>query len=406
MNRVVWSVALAFAFSVDAAVGAPPAAKGYVQVFNDEFTGTVLNTSKWNYNYPWGTTHNHRANMQPSQVVVSNGYLHLIAEARRSIWDPWGAWIDSLGKYVPFDYTSGAINSHGKAHFTYGYFEARIKMPWQQSTWPAFWMLQEGWPPEIDIMEVQGIRTRYYYNYHYGADWTQHKSFGGQYNGPDLSAAFHTYGCEWTPNELIFYFDDVQVARYWNPGAVAQAANMYLILNLAVGGWAPDPVASEYPALMQVDWVRVYQSPNPYFSGLYEIKNKKSGRLLEVQNGATTNGAKVQIWSDQNLARQRWTLTHVGEGYFRLVNQASGKALDVWNASTADGAIVSQYTYYANPQQMFRFDYMGGGYYRIVAKHSGKVLATINGATTNGAQVIQWAWNGNDDQRWALEKIQ
>ncbi|MBC8097797.1 MAG: RICIN domain-containing protein [Akkermansiaceae bacterium] len=383
---------------------APPPGKNYSIVLEDNFNGTTLDTTKWSYNYPWGTTHNHMANMQASQVTISAGYLNLKAEAFRSIWDPWGYWDNGFNKYISFDYTSGAIHSQGKKHFTRGYFEARIKMPWQTSTWPAFWTLQEGWPPEIDFMEVQGARNRYFYNYHYGPDWTQHQSFGGQLNSVDLSAGFHTYGCEWTANEMIFYFNDVQVGRYWQPGPIAQAANMYLILNLAVGGWAPDPVATQYPATMQVDWVRVHQSASTDFSGTYEIKNKKSGKNLDVNGGAITNGAKIQIWTDTSGANQKWIITHVGEGYYKIINQNSGKSLDVWNGGTGDNVIVSQYTYYGNPQQLFRFDSMGGGYYRIVPKHSGKCLVTQNGGTANGTQIIQYTWNGSDDQRWQLQK--
>lgn len=406
MNHIKKSIAFgaALLLGIQPASAAPPSAKGYAMTFEDNFTATALDTTKWSYNYPWGTTHNHMANMQSSQVTLSGGYLNLKAEAFRSIWDPWGAWNEGFNKYINYDYTSGAIHTSGKYNFTRGYMEARIKMPAAQSTWPAFWTLGSGWPPEIDVMEVKGSRTQYLFNYHYGPDYTQHQSFGGQYNGADLSATFNTYGCEWTQNEMIFYFNDVQVARYWQPTPISQATNMYMLLNLAVGGWAPDPVASDYPATMQVDWVRVYQSPSTNFSGTYEIANKKSGRILDVNGGSTANGAKVQIWGDSNGANQRWVVTHVSNGYYSIVNQASGKALDVYNGSTADSAVISQYTYYGNPQQLFRFDYMGGGYYRIIAKNSGKAVVTLNGGTADGTQIIQYSWNGSDDQRWSMNK--
>ena len=32
--------------------------------------------------------------------------------------------------------------------------EASIKVPQTLGTWPAFWTLENGWPPEMDVMEV------------------------------------------------------------------------------------------------------------------------------------------------------------------------------------------------------------------------------------------------------------
>ena len=125
------------AFCAVTLLAAPPASKGYRLAFEDNFSGTALDTAKWSPNYPWGTTHNHMANMQASQITVSGGYLNLKAEHRRSINSPWGYWDNGFNKYISFDYTSGAVHTQNKFHFTRGYLEARIKMPRPQSTWPA-----------------------------------------------------------------------------------------------------------------------------------------------------------------------------------------------------------------------------------------------------------------------------
>lgn len=388
-----------------AALAAPPPGKGYVKVFEDNFELNRLDTTKWSHNYPWGTTHNHMANMRPQQVVVTNGTLVITALAERSIWEPWGQWHDGFNKYIPFDYTSGAINTSGKHHFTHGYIEGRFKLPTPLSTWPAFWTLQEGWPPEIDILEVQGDRHRLYYNYHYGPDWTQHQSFGGQYWGPDLSQGWHTYGVEWTANEMIFYFDDLEIARYWRPEDIAQAKQMYLIINLAVGGWAPDPVAADYPARLECDWVRVYQTAAPVLAGSYRLVNKKSGKLMEVEGGDPANGANVIQNARNQSDYQIWNLTSLNNGYYHITNQRTRKSPDVWNWSTSDGGDIRQYDATGGNNQQFRFEAVGNGYYRINNRHSNKYIVVLNGAVTNGASVIQWSWNGSDDQRWFLEPL-
>ena len=53
-------------------------------------------------------------------------------------------------------WTSGRLK--GKRYFTYGYFEASLRVDGAPSAWPAFWLLPESgaWPPEIDIVELAG----------------------------------------------------------------------------------------------------------------------------------------------------------------------------------------------------------------------------------------------------------
>lgn len=65
--------------------------------------------------------------------------------------------------YGPCRFISARLNTRGIFSFRYGVVEARIKVPFGQGIWPAFWMLGEnfgevGWPEcgEIDIMENIG----------------------------------------------------------------------------------------------------------------------------------------------------------------------------------------------------------------------------------------------------------
>lgn len=373
---------------------------GYSLVFEDNFDGTSLNTSKWNYNYPWGTYHNHMANCRSQQVTVANGVMTITAVHERSIWDPWGVWTDNFG-WLNFDYTSGAINTSGKFNFTHGYVEGRFKMPPSTSTWPAFWMLESGWPPEIDIFEVPHERTRYYYNYHY--DSGGHQSFGGSYVGPNLSSGWHTYGMEWTANQIAFYFDGQQVARYTNPSALAQANDMYLIINLAVGGWADFPDSADYPQQLQCDWVRVYEytGGGGLANGTYKITSRASGRSLDVYNSENANGANVIIWDYWGGTNQRWLVTDIGGGLYTIRSAMSGnRSLDVWEGGTANGTNVALYTYYANPQQKFFITDLGNGYYRITPSHA--TAQCLDTGTSNGANVGTWSWWGGNNQQWAF----
>lgn len=236
--------------------------EGYELVFDDEFEGDALDTSKWGYNYSWGHSHNHAAWCVPENVTVADGILTLKGENAKHP--------DSEGKQGTFNnkkydivYTSGAINTHHKYNFDYGYFEARLKMPAGKGMWPAWWMLRDGWPPEIDMLEILCSRpNELHVNFHYGPSWNEHYSHEQVLDvGFDASEQFHTYGFEWTPKYMRYYVDGVQVGHdFTNKSAIKEARGMYMILNLAIDGWdgAPDK-ATQWPALFQCDYVRVWQ---------------------------------------------------------------------------------------------------------------------------------------------------
>ena len=74
----------------------------------------------------------------------------------------------------------------------------------------------------------------------------------------DLSAGFHTYGMNWTESFVTFYLDGVQMGQMKTP--VVMTTSMYVIANLALGGWPGLPDATTpFPAEFKVDYIRVWQ---------------------------------------------------------------------------------------------------------------------------------------------------
>ena len=54
--------------------------------------------------------------------------------------------------------------------------------------------------------------------------------------------------------------DNQLVRRISNPAFAQAQQDMFILLNLGVGGWPGTPPAdSVFPATMRVDWVRVYR---------------------------------------------------------------------------------------------------------------------------------------------------
>jgi len=189
-----------------ASAGAVPsvpeiASQGYYLVFSDEFKGTMLDQSKWQYR----TDSKGQSTQVPANVTVSDGLLHLGAKKE-----------DSVGMH----YTGSGIIS--KAEFQYGYYEARFKTPpgagWHTSFWMQHYNGKSTWPKdaaqEIDICESDSNKTHEGYStgvIAWGSS-LKNKNLGRLWvKTPDLYHDFHVWGAEFTPTKVTMYFDGKEV---------------------------------------------------------------------------------------------------------------------------------------------------------------------------------------------------
>lgn len=241
-------------------------------VWNDEFSGTSLDTSKWSMTdsygrdqcFGGGNNEQQCYTTSSNNIAVVDGKLVLIARPEAGL---------DQGR----SYTSGRVQSSGKADFTYGRFEARIKLPAGQGSWPAFWMLPTDraygeWPRsgEIDVMEAINLGVNgnqaVLGTLHFG---TPHTYIGGQTTIADINA-FNTFAVEWFPDEIRWSLNGAQYAsrgqsEWFSSGAAGDPnapfdRNFHMILNLAIGGNYPGATDGQnFPRQMEVDYVRVYQ---------------------------------------------------------------------------------------------------------------------------------------------------
>lgn len=212
--------------------------------FDDEFSGTSLDTTKWSTGW-FGSGITGPVNSEeqqcydPTQVTMSGGALNLTAIAKSET---------CVGTTRP--YASGMVTSNGKYQYTYGYAESRIWLPGttQISDWPAWWQDGQSWPTtgEIDIVEGLSGAACWHFIYSGGNP-------GGCAPGT-YAGGWHTFGADWEPTAITYYYDGVQVG--WVTSGVT-SASMYLLLNLAVDQLYGGPV--QIPATMSIDYVRVWQ---------------------------------------------------------------------------------------------------------------------------------------------------
>ena len=256
------------------AVAAPAFAQEYEIVWQDEFDGTSLDTTKWSYQTGtgtayglppgWGNEETQYYTTSSQNVFLEDGMLHIRANN------------NSIGG---MPHSSGRIRTAGKFEFTYGRAEARIKLPKGQGMWAAFWMLPTnspygGWASsgEIDIMEAINQMDHISGTIHFGGPWPRNTYLSSSvYNGIDWSQDFHVFGVEWEEGVIRWTVDGnvyrTRTSDSWyseNAGGSEHApfdTDFHLLLNLAVGGILPGSVNSStvFPQTMLVDWVRVSQ---------------------------------------------------------------------------------------------------------------------------------------------------
>ncbi len=241
-------------------------------VWSDEFEGAaggVPDPAKWTPQVGgngWGNAELEYYTSGNRNAKQANGMLTIEARQERTQAED--------GSF--HDYTSSRLQTKKKFAQQYGRFEARIKIPFGQGIWPAFWMLGDnidavGWPKsgEIDIMENIGREPGVVHGTIHGPGYSADKGIGSAFPlpaGEKFSSDFHVYAVEWEPNQIRFYVDAVLYATRTPADLPAGAVWVYdhpffLLLNLAVGGYWPGypDATTQFPQTMQVDYVRVYQ---------------------------------------------------------------------------------------------------------------------------------------------------
>jgi beta-glucanase (GH16 family) len=206
-------------------------------VLSDDFTGTRLDTAKWQvYNDPSASSHPGTT----AGVSVGGGLLKLVG-----------------GLYGGKEESAGIISNLGQ---TFGRWEARIRAdPGDGYSATAFlWPTQQGSPEwtEIDFAEIldptRQVGTLFL---HHGQNDQQlakqvHTDFTG----------WHTVAVDWLPDHITYYVDGKVVWTY-HGSFVPQKAFMQLYLRDEVQPGYVRKAGTPQHTAMDVDWVHVYRAP-------------------------------------------------------------------------------------------------------------------------------------------------
>ncbi len=359
------------------ALATPPS--GYTLVFDDEFTGTSLDTTHWTYDHLGGYR---TATNTTAAVSVNNGLTIT-------------AYTDASGN----DYT-GYIDMRYKYQPLYGYIEAKIQTVNTGGDWSAFWMWVDSYGgtgaapyyphtdgTEADIMEHRALNSSqtdissqvdsalHWDNYN-----ADEKSASNGLRGSGLGSGYHIYGLLWTPTSQSFYIDgayqytinnDTQadpptVAGTPNPatGPISQTSE-YLLLTTEVqnNSWAGNRPSGGYGSLatsttkMNVAYVRVYQQnpPTPSVPAEVTARNVSGGVALDwdmpdnapyynVKRSTTPGGPYTTIAAKTGIADLSHGVCYTdttgvaGTTYYYVVSAVNGTTESANSAEVTNNA--------------------------------------------------------------------
>ena len=256
-----------------------PSGKKWKLVWNDEFDGDTLDTSKWNYRLHLLQKRHRTFTNEGLTFKDSCVHFNLIEKEGHFYSQHLQTgenFLDRPGKVCCFSGDSGkfvwpiAKISQPKFMHQYGYYECRAKFQQKPGWWSAFWLQSPitgcCLDPaiagvEIDIMENFERDNTTTHVVHWDGCGDDHKSAASKPIDVGQTAdRFHLYGCHWSRYGYTFYVDGKQTFQV--KGHVSRRPQFILLSTECFGyrlGDTPDPrLKNSVPDAFVVDFVRVY----------------------------------------------------------------------------------------------------------------------------------------------------
>jgi Glycosyl hydrolases family 16 len=227
---------------------------GYTLKYTQEFTGNSIPSGWGAYTGVPGGETSSEADWEPGMCTFSGGEAHFMASG-----------IDSCG----MDYNGQPQK--------YGAWFARL----QGNVEPAgqlftdiflLWPDNNQWPPEIDVYEDEGVRSRTTATLwntvgnacgqpvSYGCLYSYTQTNGGSNGVANNGTEWHTYGVEWTPSGVSWLIDGKVVFTAPASAVKSPAQQPALTMDMALQSenLQGSPGASTKEDTMNVDWVEQF----------------------------------------------------------------------------------------------------------------------------------------------------
>ena len=131
----------------------------------------------------------------------------------------------------------------------------------------------------------------------------------------------------------------------------------------------------------------------------------KTGSVIQAVESAK-DGGDIRLGKYDHKPEQEWAFIRVGDGVYRIRNRANGKLIDLMMTGTANGTWLHLWEDVGGTSQMWTMEHTPQGTVRLRSSWAGgKCIDTVGMGTADGAVLQIWQETAGEDQLWTIEEV-
>lgn len=131
----------------------------------------------------------------------------------------------------------------------------------------------------------------------------------------------------------------------------------------------------------------------------------QSGSVIEAVEAAQ-DGADLRLGEYNRKPTQEWSFLRAGDGVYRIKNRATGKCIDLMMSGTVNGTWLHQWDEANCSTQMWIVEPTREGTVKLLSQWAnGKCMDTVGMGSQVGAVLQIWQDVNGDDQLWTISEV-
>ena len=136
----------------------------------------------------------------------------------------------------------------------------------------------------------------------------------------------------------------------------------------------------------------------------YTIAAKPGSVIQAVES--VKDGGNIRLGKYEHKPEQEWAFVREGDGVYRIRNRASGKLIDLMMTGTANGTWLHLWEDVGGTSQMWKMEPTPAGTVRLRSMWAaGKCIDTVGMGTADGAVLQIWQETAGEDQLWTISEV-
>ena len=131
----------------------------------------------------------------------------------------------------------------------------------------------------------------------------------------------------------------------------------------------------------------------------------KTGSVIQAVE-SVKDGGNIRLGKYERKPEQEWAFVREGDGVYRIRNRASGKLIDLMMTGTANGTWLHLWEDVGGTSQMWKMEPTPAGTVRLRSMWAaGKCIDTVGMGTADGAVLQIWQETAGEDQLWTITEV-